>query len=81
MGLTPDRKKSAVAGVALTMFGLFLLMYGTILLPLPRGERLFGGLLLVIFGFLMSTSSVLIFILPAAYDYLEEATRQRQETS
>lgn len=81
MGLTPDRKKSAVAGVGLTLFGLAMLMYGTILLPLPQGERLFSGLLLIIFGILLATSAVLIFILPAAFDYLEEATRERRDTS
>ncbi|MDY6769754.1 MAG: hypothetical protein SVU88_02155 [Candidatus Nanohaloarchaea archaeon] len=73
--LTPDRKKSAIAGVALSLLGLAVLIYGTFVLPLPEEGRLFAGLVLIIFGILLATSAVLILVLPAAYDYWEEGTR------
>lgn len=80
MALTPDRKKSALVGVGLTAFGLILLSYGTWLLPVAhQQQRLFGGIMLVIFGFLLALSAVLIFVLPAAYDYMDEAVSERRE--
>ncbi|MFB6167095.1 MAG: hypothetical protein ABEJ62_02435 [Candidatus Nanohaloarchaea archaeon] len=72
--LTPDKKKSAVIGLVLTLFGIAILVYGTFVLPIPDEGRLFSGLVLVIFGILLATSAVLIFVLPAAFDYLEEGT-------
>lgn len=78
MGLTQERAKSAMVGVGLSVFGLAVMMYGTRLLPTAQEEgRLFGGLMLVIFGVLLAVSSLLIFVLPAAYDYLDEAFRDR----
>lgn len=74
MPLTPDKKKSAYVGVVLTVIGLGVLMYGTQILPAAnQNERLFSSLMLIIFGLLLSLSSLLIFVLPAAYDYLGEA--------
>ncbi|MDY6774385.1 MAG: hypothetical protein SVS85_04245 [Candidatus Nanohaloarchaea archaeon] len=73
--LTPDRKKSAIAGVVLSLFGLAVLIYGTFVLPIPKEGRLFAGLVLIVFGILLATSAVLVFVLPAAYDYWEGGTR------
>ncbi|MDY6769282.1 MAG: hypothetical protein SVW02_04210 [Candidatus Nanohaloarchaea archaeon] len=72
--LTPDRKKSAIAGVVLSLFGLAILIYGTFVLPIPEEGRLFAGLVLIVFGILLATSAVLVFVLPAAYDYWQEGT-------
>lgn len=72
--LTPDRKKSAMVGVLLSLFGLAILIYGTFVLPVPEQERLFSGLVIIIFGILLVTSAVLAFVLPAAYDYWDEGT-------
>ncbi len=72
--LTPDRKKSATAGVLLALIGLAILIYGTFVLPVPEEGRLFAGFTLVIFGVLLTTSALLVFVLPAAYDYWQEGT-------
>lgn len=78
MPLTPDRRKSAYVGVGLTGFGLTALLVGTLLLPMMGGllgtVHFAGGVMLSIFGILLSLSSILIFILPAVYDYIEEIT-------
>lgn len=74
MGLTPDRKKSAVVGVGLTVFGLLVLMYGTWIMPQANvDDRLFVAMLTVTFGLLLTVTSLLIFVVPAAIDYMNEA--------
>lgn len=72
--LTPDRRKSAFVGVFLSLLGLAILIYGTFVLPVPEEGQAFAGLILVIFGILLSASAVLVFILPAAYDYWQDGT-------
>lgn len=80
MALTPDRKKTAIVGVVLTVFGLLVLMYGTIIMPEANQQgRLFLAMMTVIFGVLLSLTSTLVFVLPAAYDYMNEALGRDDE--
>lgn len=73
MSLTPDRKKSAIVGVVLSLLGLGVLMYGTTIFPEANQQgHLFPALMLIIFGILLSISSLLVFVLPAAVEYLKE---------
>ncbi|MCJ7479253.1 MAG: hypothetical protein MUP63_03705 [Candidatus Nanohaloarchaeota archaeon QJJ-7] len=72
--ITPDRKKSAIVGVLLSLFGIAILIYGTFVFSAPEQGSLFFELAIVIFGILLATAAVLAFVLPAAYDYWQEAT-------
>jgi uncharacterized Tic20 family protein len=73
MPLTPDRKKSAVVGVILSLIGLTVMMYGTTIFPEANQQgHLFPALMAVIFGVLLAVSSLLVFVLPAAVEYLKE---------
>lgn len=78
MPYTPDRQKSAKVGVGLTFVGLLTLLYGTALLYgvniilVPAGGHFVGGLLLTIFGLLLTISAILIFIVPAIHAYASE---------
>lgn len=76
MPLTPDRKKSAMVGVVLSLFGLGVLMYGTTIFPQANQEgHIFAALMLIIFGTLLSLSALLVFVLPAAVEYLKEGMK------
>ncbi len=80
MALTPDRKKAAIVGVVLSVFGLFVLMYGTWLMPeANQQERLFSSMMTVIFGFLLTITSLFVFVVPAAIDYLNDALDRNLE--
>ncbi len=77
MPLTPDKKKSAAVGIVLSLFGLGTLMYGTTIFP-EAGQQghLFSAMMLVIFGILLSLSSLLVFVLPASVEYLRQGMKE-----
>lgn len=69
-GITPSRKKSAITGVVVSVTGLIILFAGTYLLRSVGNT--YTGLAMIIFGILLSITAVLVFVLPAAYEYLRE---------
>lgn len=78
MALTPDRKKTAIVGVVLSLFGLGVLIYGTTVFPQANQQgHFFTAMMLVIFGILLSLSSLVVFVLPAAVEYLKEGMNER----
>lgn len=82
MSVTPDKKKSAWTGMILSLAGIALLVYGTHIFPTSGNPGpLFGSLLLIIFGVLLTTSSLLIFVVPATWEYLQEGLRERYSES
>lgn len=77
VAVTPDKKKSAVVGIVLSLFGLFLFMYGTTIFPSASQQgHMFSSMLLIVFGGLLSVSSLLVFVLPAAYEYLRASMQE-----
>ncbi|MDY6761891.1 MAG: hypothetical protein SVY41_02485 [Candidatus Nanohaloarchaea archaeon] len=72
-GLTPDRRTSAILGVFLSLIGLAALISGSFVMPVPKEGRFFIGLTLIVFGILLAATGVLVFVLPAAFDYWRDA--------
>ncbi|MDY6766461.1 MAG: hypothetical protein SVW77_03770 [Candidatus Nanohaloarchaea archaeon] len=71
--LTPDRRKSAIIGIGFSLAGLITLISGSYVIPVPKKGRFFIGMTLIVFGVLLATVGVLVFVIPAAFDYWRDA--------
>jgi len=77
MGITPDKDEAAKVGLVTSMIGMLVLGGG--ILYSAAGSGSFLSWTLISFGIFLTLASILVLLLPAAYDFLQEHRNADEE--